>query len=338
MKDQGRGPATYVVPWAPHLLNWALDGPTSQYRNRSNFFLLANIPFILGFEYVTWNFLESGHGKGPADGVGAALKNSADRIVARGGDIKNVDDLFEKLEGTVNVTIYKISNDAMAESELHLHLVPPKSVKGTMKVHQLIVSGPGTFIHRTLSCYCTGSSSCHPCQCYSPKTESMPTIPTVCPTKPPSVLTRIENNHLTEQQKNLFEKRLAEGYDVEVLDLEALSPQEQNEYLLWKVWKTQVRPKPAFQVHKFYAVLFTRGVKKSFYIGCLLDVDCMKMKFLERVGDRSKYIFDWPRRDDILANTEPKFILKEVIFQGPPPFTLDTEEACQIQEMISSHQ
>ena len=24
MKDQGRGPATYVVPWAPHLLNWAL--------------------------------------------------------------------------------------------------------------------------------------------------------------------------------------------------------------------------------------------------------------------------------------------------------------------------
>ena len=25
MKDQGRGPATYVVPWAPHLLNWALS-------------------------------------------------------------------------------------------------------------------------------------------------------------------------------------------------------------------------------------------------------------------------------------------------------------------------
>ena len=24
MKDHGRGPATYVVPWAPHLLNWAL--------------------------------------------------------------------------------------------------------------------------------------------------------------------------------------------------------------------------------------------------------------------------------------------------------------------------
>ena len=25
MKDQGRGPATYVVPWAPHLVNWALS-------------------------------------------------------------------------------------------------------------------------------------------------------------------------------------------------------------------------------------------------------------------------------------------------------------------------
>lgn len=50
------------------------DGPTTQYRSKKNFFLLSTVPFDLGFQRLTWNFLEAGHGKGPADGVGAAVK------------------------------------------------------------------------------------------------------------------------------------------------------------------------------------------------------------------------------------------------------------------------
>lgn len=46
---------------------------------------------------VTWNFLEAGHGKGPADGVGAAIKCHADAIVAQGIDIPNGKVLYEKL-------------------------------------------------------------------------------------------------------------------------------------------------------------------------------------------------------------------------------------------------
>lgn len=40
------------------------DGPTSQYRNKTAFYLASTVPFMRGFEYVTWNFTESSHGKG----------------------------------------------------------------------------------------------------------------------------------------------------------------------------------------------------------------------------------------------------------------------------------
>ena len=51
-------------------------------KAKKNFFLLTTIPFNFGFERLTWNFLEAGHGKGPADGVGAAVKRRADALVA----------------------------------------------------------------------------------------------------------------------------------------------------------------------------------------------------------------------------------------------------------------
>ena len=35
MKDQGRGPTTYVVPWAPHLLNWALALTTLEVKDKA---------------------------------------------------------------------------------------------------------------------------------------------------------------------------------------------------------------------------------------------------------------------------------------------------------------
>lgn len=53
--------------------------------------------FRSGFSRVTWNFLEAGHGKGPADGVGAAIKRNADAIVARGIDVPSGEVLFDVL-------------------------------------------------------------------------------------------------------------------------------------------------------------------------------------------------------------------------------------------------
>ena len=46
--------------------------------------LLANVPFDMGFHEVYWNFSDAGHGKGPGDDVGAAIKRLADNMVLSG--------------------------------------------------------------------------------------------------------------------------------------------------------------------------------------------------------------------------------------------------------------
>lgn len=57
-------------------------------------------PYKLGFENVNWNYFEAGHGKGAPDGVGGALKRSADRAIKHGEDIPNAQILYEKLKCT----------------------------------------------------------------------------------------------------------------------------------------------------------------------------------------------------------------------------------------------
>uniref|UniRef100_UPI00358EC36B uncharacterized protein n=1 Tax=Myxine glutinosa TaxID=7769 RepID=UPI00358EC36B len=73
------------------VVHFVSDGPTTQYRNKSNFYLFSTLPFQkYNFKYITHNFLEAGHGKGPADGIGAAIKCTADRIVTHGQDVLNI--------------------------------------------------------------------------------------------------------------------------------------------------------------------------------------------------------------------------------------------------------
>ncbi|XP_063044317.1 uncharacterized protein LOC134438636 [Engraulis encrasicolus] len=50
-------------------IHFMSDGPTSQYRNKTNFYLTSSVPFLMGFQHVTWNFSEASHGKGAPDGI-----------------------------------------------------------------------------------------------------------------------------------------------------------------------------------------------------------------------------------------------------------------------------
>lgn len=59
---------------------------------------------------VTWTFLEAAHGKGPADGIGAAVKCAADRLVANGHDILNANQMLEGLKN-VKVQMNTVSTE-----------------------------------------------------------------------------------------------------------------------------------------------------------------------------------------------------------------------------------
>ena len=65
-------------------LHFFSDGPTAQYRNRGNFYLLCKILAQKGIKFGTWNVFEAGHGKGAPDGVGATVKRLADSQVSTG--------------------------------------------------------------------------------------------------------------------------------------------------------------------------------------------------------------------------------------------------------------
>lgn len=63
--------------------------------NRLAFFLslLSKAPFQMGFQRITWNFLEAGHGKGLGDGIGAAVKWQANSL-AKGTDFPNKREMY----------------------------------------------------------------------------------------------------------------------------------------------------------------------------------------------------------------------------------------------------
>lgn len=70
------------------------DGPSSQYRQKYNFFLINHFATIKQLK-ITWSFFESGHGKGVADAIGGVDKRSLDRQVAYGKDVANADDVYK---------------------------------------------------------------------------------------------------------------------------------------------------------------------------------------------------------------------------------------------------
>ncbi|XP_052224930.1 uncharacterized protein LOC127840558 [Dreissena polymorpha] len=69
-------------------IHFISDGPTAQYRNKNNIYLWGHKIAEYGFKKSTWNFLEAAHGKGAADGVGAAVKRAADQqVILKKNDI-----------------------------------------------------------------------------------------------------------------------------------------------------------------------------------------------------------------------------------------------------------
>ena len=79
------------------------DGPTPQYSNKQNFYLLSTQIYKLGFRCATWNFLASGHGKGAPDAIGGAVKRQADAMVSMGCDINDAENLIKCLQKTDSV-------------------------------------------------------------------------------------------------------------------------------------------------------------------------------------------------------------------------------------------
>ena len=149
-------------PQVTHL-HFFSDGPTPQYRNKQNFYLLSTQIYNMGFHGATWNFFASGHGKGAPDAIGGAVKRQADAMVNTGCDIADARNLFSCLQRSDSVINFHFVETTDID---HMDVQCSKSLKafvGTMKIHQLHVNAERSVSYRNFSCFCSTPTvcSCH---------------------------------------------------------------------------------------------------------------------------------------------------------------------------------
>lgn len=143
------------------------DSPSTQYRQKLNFYLFSTQLREYEFKYGTWNFSEAGHGKGAADGVGGALKRTADRLISLNSDINTPRRLYDALcSSKTTVQLFFVDSDKVDEG---MGKVPSTvlPIPGTMNIHQLICLEFGKLKYRDVSCFCSNSKI--KCECYNIK-------------------------------------------------------------------------------------------------------------------------------------------------------------------------
>jgi hypothetical protein len=152
-----------VQMFLPNLktIHYVTDSPSSQYRNKSIIKLLSIHAAEFGGIEATWEYLESGHGKGACDGVGGAIKKTAETAVKKGSIIKCASDFCkEVLPMCVNMNLILLApNDVKCSAR---KLRNPVAVKGLSQMHS-VRPCQDNLVMKDTSCYnlcCRHQPSC----------------------------------------------------------------------------------------------------------------------------------------------------------------------------------
>lgn len=148
------------------VIHFFSDGPSTQYRQKKNFYLFNKFICESVFDYGTWSFFEAAHGKGPADGVGGAIKRRLDKLVAYKHDIPSAETAYTLLtsqETEVKIFYIPIEDITKIQNTILDDLIP---LPGTVKVHQVIVHNcDESILYRDVSCFCDFNNR-GLCKCY----------------------------------------------------------------------------------------------------------------------------------------------------------------------------
>lgn len=146
-----------IIPNVTSVHFWT-DSPSSQYRNKTIFDLVSRFRVEYGVK-ASWHYFESGHGKGPCDGVGGTTKRNADNAVKQGKVlIQDASDFYawatQNEQGIryefVTEEDYNLTKINVDERNSKI-----KPVKGCMKIHAVVGTNDGTIAVRNTSCACS---------------------------------------------------------------------------------------------------------------------------------------------------------------------------------------
>lgn len=154
-------PVLIGLPSSVENLHFLSDGPVTQYRNKTMFYILGcriEDFYPLAMKY-TWNFHEAGHGKGAPDGIGATCKRTADQLIAQRGDITNLYDFVAVLRErcpNIQISVIEDVDIEKVNKMIKEHEKEQKPFKGTLLVHQVAghIYNPNKLVLKSLSCFC----------------------------------------------------------------------------------------------------------------------------------------------------------------------------------------
>ena len=113
------------------------DGPTSQNKQKLNFYLFSTELFEHGFKKGYCNFHTAGHEKCIPDGIGASLKRAADIRVKHGEDVVSASQFIKQMhESGSKVEVYQMQEQDIKEIERKVKDKKLKAIPGTITIHQ----------------------------------------------------------------------------------------------------------------------------------------------------------------------------------------------------------
>ena len=246
------------------------DSPTSQYRNKTIFYMTSLHQEMFGVR-ATWNYFEAGHGKGPCDGIGGSTKRNADQAIKSGKVlIQDARDFHAWTQGDdcniKNIKFKFIPKEDCESTAKEVKEWPCKAVKGTMKAHAVVGRGGGTILLNDVSCYCQECLKGNYCDAW--RVDK-------------AVAEKKKTKKRPEETSEAAEHDVHDVHDVQEVpaDVEAEQPQEQ------------------LSLGQYVGALY----EGRCYIGNIIDKDmdddlCYKISFLQQ----KKTQFQWPKHADEL--------------------------------------
>ena len=134
-------------------VHYLSDSPSSQYQNGMMFRTILQHEGLFHVR-ATWNYFESGHGKGPCDGVGGSVKLSTDLAFKKGLITKTASNFYNwAITQEHSVVTYRLlSQEEVTQATEQLETMGKIPTPGTMKIHSVIPVGDQLFT-RKASCY-----------------------------------------------------------------------------------------------------------------------------------------------------------------------------------------
>lgn len=313
------------------------DGPTSQYRQKKNFYLFEHYTKTLGFSHSTWNFFEAGHGKGAADGIGGAIKRNLDMKVAYGENVPDAETAYKLLsQSDTKIKVFYVPETAINDlKEKSVELTP---IPGTMNLHQIRNTAMlNTIAYRNLSCFCDSSCPKGYCSCFCVKNHNLGISKrkpkqNAYKRKDPTSESAIENKKL----------KVHESFEEESYCESDFSVRDTSDEETYEQWKEHIVPEcnrniaeastaPIIQptkkmvgeyvIFKYDEELYPGIIESVCEEGALISAMKKSLKLWKWPKTKDELLYPW---DDILGCIKPpKLLSKRGLFSVPELDLLD---------------